>query len=163
MYTVSYVGTLTTAGGDSDLFNIAPADDKMCRLRGLVLSNYSEFGDAQEEALHLSIMRLPATVSNGSGGSSVTPVAIDSHAAAMAFTARANDTTLASTTGTAVTLEEFAWNERITPLERWWMDDLISPIFYQGEALVVRLQTTPLPATPLDDLTAALTVYIEEF
>lgn len=157
IYTVPYIGLLTTVGGDSDLINISPADDKPCRLRGLVISNYSDFGDAQEEALRISIIRMPATVTNGSGGSSVTPAQVDSHAAAASFLARANDTTVATTSGTAVIVDESAWNERISPLERWWFEEQFAPIAYQGEALIIRCQSTPT-----DDVSIAITAYVEE-
>jgi hypothetical protein len=157
IYTISYTGTLTAAGTDSDLFTILPADDKACRLRGLILAQTSEVADAAEEILRISLIRLPATVTNGSGGSSVTPNPIDSHAAAVGFSARGNDTTVATTSGSALTLEESAWNIRISPLERWWPDNYLAPIVYQGEALVVRCQSTAA-----DDITIAITAYVEE-
>lgn len=156
IYTVSYSGTLTNAGGDSDLFTILPADDKPCRLIGLDLGQHTEVGDAQEESLRISIVRLPATVTNGSGGSTPTPVAIDSHAAAAGFTARANDTTLATTNGTAATLAETSWNVRVNA-EKWWPDDRLQFIVYQGEALVVRCNQTPV-----DDISIDITAYVEE-
>jgi hypothetical protein len=155
-YTVSYTGTLTLSGGDADLFEISPADDKPCRLRGLILAQPSEVGDTQEEGLRISIIRLPATVTSGNG-TSVTPAPIDSHAAAAGFAAEANGATVATTSGSAVIVEEAAWNVRISPLERWWPDEQMAPIVYQGEALVVRCQTTVA-----DDITIAITAYVEE-
>ena len=156
IYTVSYAGTLTLAGGDADLFEINPADDKPCRLRGLILAQTTEVGDVAEEGLRLSLIRLPATVTSGNG-SAVTPVPVDSHAAAAGFTAEANGATIATTSGTAVTVEEFAWNIRMSPLERWWPDEAFAPMIYQAEALVLRCQTTVV-----DDISMTLTAYIEE-
>lgn len=156
IYTVPYAGTLTNAGADADLFEISPADDKPCRLRGLILAQTSEVADAAEEGLRISIIRLPATVTSGNG-SSVTPAPIDSHAAAAGFAAEANGATVATTSGSAVTVEEFAWNIRVSPLERWWPDEAFAPIVYQAEALVVRCQTTAA-----DDISIAITAYIEE-
>lgn len=156
VYTVFYSGTLTNAGGDADLFEINPADDKPCRLRGLLLAQTSEVADAAEESLRISIIRLPATVTSGNG-SSVTPSPIDSAASAAGFTAEANGSTVATTSGSAVTLEESAWNIRISPLERWWPDEAFAPIVRQGEALVVRCQTTVA-----DDISIAITAYVEE-
>lgn len=156
IYTIVYSGTLTAAGTDSDLFTILPADDKPCRLIGLDLGQSSEVGDVQEENLRISIIRLPATVTNGSGGSSVTPNPVDSHAAAAGFTARGNDTTLATTSGTAATLVETAWGVRVNP-EKWWPDDRVQIIFYQGEALMVRCQSTPA-----DDISICITAWVEE-
>jgi hypothetical protein len=156
-YTVSFTGTLTTAGTDADLFNLLAADDKPIRLRALILSQSSEVGDAAEENLRITIQRFPATVTNGSGGSAVTPQTLDSADAAAGFTARCNDTTVATTSGTAVKLEEFAWNERASPLERWWPDERFAPVGRQTEALIVRCESTAA-----DDLTIELCAYVEE-
>jgi hypothetical protein len=49
---------------------------------------------------------LPATVTDGSGGSSPTPQPVDPGDAAASFTAKANNTTKATTSGTASTLME---------------------------------------------------------
>lgn len=157
MYTVPYTGTLTAAGTDCDLFNLTPADDKPIRLVGLVLSQSSEIGDAQEENLRISIIRLPATVTAGSGGSAVTPVPMDEVDAAAGFTARCNDTTVATTSGTAETKEEFAWNERNSPMERWWPDPVVRYTCRQASALIIRNQSTAA-----DDLTIEITAYVEE-
>jgi hypothetical protein len=156
-YTVSFTGTLTAAGTDADLFNLLAADDKPIRLRALILSQSSEVGDAAEENLRITIQRFPATVTNGSGGSAVTPQTLDSADAAAGFTARCNDTTVATTSGTAVKLEEFAWNERATPMERWWPDERFAFTGRQTEALIVRCESTAA-----DDLTIEITAYVEE-
>lgn len=158
IYTVPYTGTLTAAGTDCDLFLLLPAANKPIRLRGLRISQSSEVADAQEENLRISIIRLPATVTNGTGGVAVTPVAIDENDAAAGFTARANDTTVATTTGTAVTVEELGWNERNTPMEVWWPDTPYAPRAQNAGALVVRNQTTAA-----DDLTIQIVAWVEEF
>jgi hypothetical protein len=49
---------------------------------------------------------LPATVTNGSGGAAATPRPVDAGDAAATFTARVNDTTKATTSATAVVLEQ---------------------------------------------------------
>lgn len=157
MYAVPYTGTLTLSGGDADLFELLPADDKPVRLRGFVLGQTSEVGDAAEEGLRLSIIRLGATVTSGSGGSSVTPVPLDDADAAAGFTAEANNSTVATTSGTSTTIEESAWNIRVSPLERWWPDERFAPLCKQGAGLVVRCQTTVA-----DDVTIAITAYVEE-
>lgn len=157
IYTVTYFGTLTAAGGDADLLELLPADDKPIRLRGLILSQTSEVGDAAEEGLRISIMRLPATVTD-SNGSSVTPNPVDESDTAAGFTCKANGATIATTSGTAVTLDDFGWNERITPLERWWPDPAFAPMVRQAGALVVRCQTTAA-----DDISVAITAYVEEY
>lgn len=156
MYTVVYTGTLTLSGGNADLFELTPADDKPIRLRGLILSQYSEVKDAEEEGLSLSIIRLPATVTSGNG-TSVTPQVLKSTDAAAGFTAKANGATVATTSGTAVTLEEFAWNVRMSPLERWWPDETFAPSCREAAALVVRCNTTVA-----DDISISITAYVEE-
>lgn len=158
IYTVSYQGTLTAAGTDCDLFYLKPAADKPIRIRGMRICQFSEVGDAQEENIRISILYLPATVTVGSGGSAVTPASIDQiMTVAAGFTARCNDTTVATTSGTAVTIEELGWNERNTPMELRWLDEREMPIAANAAALVVRNQTTVA-----DDLSIALTAWIEE-
>jgi hypothetical protein len=156
MYTVPYAGTLTNAGGNADLFELTPGDDKPIRLRGLVLGQTSEVADAAEESVNLNIIHLGATVTSGNG-TSVTPVPLDPSNAAAGFTAEANGATVATTSGTATTVEESAWNIRLSPLERWWPDEQFAPMARQGAALVVRCATTVA-----DDVSIAITAYVEE-
>jgi len=156
-YTVPYSGTLTNAGGDSDLLEILPADDKPVRLRGWVIGQTSDLGDAASEGLRISVLRLPATVTSGSGGSAVTPAPVDSADAAAGMAAEANNTTVATTSSTAVTLAEAGWNILGTPWEFWYPDERFCPIIKQGEGLVVRSQSTPA-----DDISIAITFFVEE-
>jgi len=100
---------------------------------------------------------LAATVTNGSGGSSVTPAAIDSKDPAAGFTARCNDTTVATTSGTNLILSEIGWNERNSPFDIWFPDDRYAPVFRQAEALIVRQETTLA-----DDMTGCYTFWVEE-
>jgi hypothetical protein len=157
MYSVPYSGTLTNAGGDTDLLYVLPNDDKPCRLVGWLLGQTTELGDTAEEAVRLSIIRLPATDTVGSGGSAVTPVPLDDIDAAAGFTARCNDTTVATTSGSAETKEEGAWNIRQTPYERWWPDPSLRYTVRQASALIVRCQTTVA-----DDVSIAITFFVEE-
>jgi hypothetical protein len=64
---------------------------------------------------------------------------------------------VATTSGTAVTVAEIAWNERASPYEFWFPDERFCPIVKQGEGLVVRNQTTVA-----DDLTIVMTFFVEE-
>lgn len=157
IYAVPYQGTIANAGGDTDLLEILPATNKPCKLRGLSLAQTSEVGDAAEEGLRISIIRLPATVTSGSGGSSVTPVPMDSGDAAAGFTAEAGNTTVATTSSTAVIIEELGWNVRNSPYEHWYPDDRFCPKAKNGEALLVRMQTTPA-----DDFSGCFTFWVEE-
>lgn len=157
IYTVVLAATVTAAGTDTDWLLVLPADDKPVKLRGMLISQTSEIGDSQEEGLRFSILRLPATVTNGSGGTTPTPSPMDSADVAAGFTAHVNDTTVATTSGTAVALAEFGWNERNSPYEMWFPDDRFAPKVKQGEALAVRQQTTLA-----DDMSACATFWLEE-
>lgn len=157
IYSVAWQGTVTNAGGDQDLIEILPADDKPAKLRGFVLGQISEVGDGAEEGVRVSVMRLPATVTSGSGGSSPTPVPVDSADSAAGAAVEVNNTTVATTSSTAVTLAEFGWNLRNSPFDFWWPDERFCPKAKQGEALVVRLQTTVA-----DDITGQFTFFLEE-
>jgi len=155
-YTVSFSATVVNSGGDTDLFELTPTDDKPIRLRGLVLSQQEDTTEANDFGLRISIIRLPSTVTSGNG-TSTTPAPLDEVDTAAGFAAEVNGATVATTSGTAVTLEEFGWIVRNTPLERWWPDERLAPQCRQAAALVVRMQTT-IP----DDATIQGTVYVEE-
>jgi hypothetical protein len=157
IYTVPYTGTLTNAGGNADLFELTPTDDKPIHLRGLILGQTSEVGDATEEAISISIIHLGATVSTGNG-TAVTPVPVDVGVdVAAGFAAEANGATVATTSGTATTLAEFAWNLRASPYELWFPDERFAPTVRQAAALVVRCNTTVA-----DDVTICVTAFVEE-
>lgn len=158
MYRVPYTGTITAAGTDTDLVIIEPATNKPCRLAGWMIGQTSEVGDAAEENLRITIRHMTATVTK-TGGTGVTPVANrpgTTDVAAAGFTATCNCTTVATTSGTSVIMEELAWNERNTPWERWIPEDQ-RPIAINGEAIIVRQETTAA-----DDYTAGLTFFVEE-
>lgn len=157
IYTVSFQGTVTAAGADTDWLEIAPADDKPVKLRGFLISQISEIKDAEEEGLRFSIIRLPATFTSGSGGSSATPAPMDSADTAAGATCEVNNTTVATTSGTAVTLAEIGWINRNSPFDLWFPDPQFAPKVKQGEGLVIRQQTTLA-----DDMTACFTAWIEE-
>jgi hypothetical protein len=157
IYTAVFTGTITAAGTDTDLVSIQPADDKPVKLRGLLLSQISEVGDAAEEGLRITIRRMPATFTVGSGGSAITPGPPDSADVAAGCTVRGNDTTVSTTSGTAVIVAEIGWNVRASPYELWFPDDRFAPKAKQGEGLVVRMETSLL-----DDMTGCFTFWLEE-
>lgn len=156
VYTVSFAGTVTAAGGDTDWMELTPADDKPCRLRGWIIGQNSELGDAAEENIRFSIVLLPATVTSGNGSATTGRPMIDT-APAAGFAAETNGTTIGTTSGTALTLAEISWNERASPWEFWFPDPDFCPIVRQAAALVFRQQTTLA-----DDISATATFYIEE-
>lgn len=159
IYFVPYTGTITNAGGNTDLFSIQPADDIPIRLRGFVLGNVSEVGDAAEEALRITVNYVPATFTVGSGGSAVTAVSPvnEPSGSVWGFTARANDTTVATSSGTILVRTEFAWNIRNSPYEYWYPDLDFCPQARQATGIVIRQETTAV-----DDYTFSGGCWVEE-
>ena len=156
-YSVVANATITSAGGDTDLMELTPADDRPIKLRRFVIGQTSELGDTAEESRRIQIIRLPATVTSGNG-SIATPAALDSDDGAADFTAKINATTPATTSGTAVILDELAWNLRASPCDFWWPDEDLAPTARQGEVIVIRL-----PTAVTDDVDMNYTAYIQEF
>lgn len=156
IYTVPYTGTVTNAGGNADLLILLPGDDKPLRLRGWSIGQLSEVGDAAEEGLSISLIHMTATVTDGNG-TDVTPTKRDSADATDGFTAECNGATVATTSGTTTNLEEYAWNIRNSPWDWWYPDERFAPIAKQGEALILRMNTTPA-----DDFTISMTFWVEE-
>lgn len=152
-----YSGTIANSGGDTDLLEISPASNKPVKLRRFIISQISEVGDTAEEGLRISIIRLPATFTSGSGGSTVTKTYPSSASGAASATIEANNTTVATTSGTAETLYELSWNIRNSPTEFVFYDDIFMPRVANGEGLVIRCQTTVA-----DDVTATWTAELVE-
>ena len=157
IYTVSFNGDIAAADGDTDLLEVLPADDKPVRLVGYIIGQVSEVGDTQEEGIRIDVLRLPATVTSGSSGGTPADGKIDSADAAKGYTDEVKNATVATTSGTIETLDQCPWNVRGSPLERWWLDERLRFTFKQGEALIVRWQTTVA-----DTITLACTFYVEE-
>lgn len=101
-YSVNF--TAVTVSAAQDLISITGATGKMCRIiRVSVGIAATTLSTAQ--GLEIRCRFLPATVTAGSGGGSATPQKMDPGDAAASFTARINDTTPATTSGTAIVLE----------------------------------------------------------
>lgn len=159
IYAVPFNGTITAAGTDTDIWSFQPAANKPICLRCITLGQISEVGDAMEENLRITVKRLPATFTVGTGGSLVTAAATNASSVdtVWGFTARTNDTAVATSSGTVQVLDEFGWNERNTPYEHWYPDDQFAPSAFNTQGLVIRCETTLL-----DDMTFSGTVWIEE-
>ena len=139
-----------TVSAQQDFFYIKPAADKPVSIEAVYIAmvgGTADAGDAQEELLDIEIIQLPATVTVGSGGSSFTPVpkVVGDTAG---FTGRINDTTKATTSGTAVNRFSGGMNNRVPfeyvpPIEhRDWLANAV--------AQVVRLNTTPADSTVMN-------------
>lgn len=152
VYTVEFEGVSVSA--QVDFFEIAPADDKPCKILGLFLSQSSDVGDAAEEILRIRVIRGHSTT--GSGGATATPVPLDPVDTAAGFVAETNNTTIASA-GTGVNLLSHAFNIR-SGLELWFPPEAQAEVSQaNGVLLVVRLM-----AAPADALTMSGTLFVEE-
>ena len=151
-YVVSFDAVAVTA--QQDLLDVLSATTTVCELLGVSLSQHTETGDAAEEELLLYLKRgVGSTV--GSGGSAQTPIKLETGAAAAAFSARKNDTTI-MTGGTITILHTEAWNVRSAfyfepPPER---RIFLSP----AERL-----TLHLASTPADSITMNCAMYIGQY
>lgn len=84
---------------------------------------------------------LPATVTNGSGGSTPTVQKTDSGDAAASASALANNTTKATTSTTAVVLEESGDHLYNGYISKW--DDRGAPVIGPSQAFVFELLSAP--------------------
>jgi hypothetical protein len=91
----------------------------------------------------ISIRYLPATVTAGSAGAAVTPVNVNSLGAAVVATARRNDTTRATTSGTAVEISDSVFN----PINGYYWQPPVpvgeEPIATMSTAFVIGLDAAP--------------------
>lgn len=141
-----------------DLFYIKPAADKICILEALYLSNVgvaADAGDAQEELLEIRLAYVPSTVTVGSGGNSMTPNPLSINDTAAGFTARINDTTKATSSGTIVWRHSDGWNVRVPYV--WLPPPEHRPIVANAAAMTVQLD-----ATPTDAITCSGTLIVRE-
>jgi hypothetical protein len=138
-----------------DFIELLCPSDAVLVIKKIVLSQQTEFGDAQEEQLRITVKRFEGTVTSGSGGSTPTPTPVEKGMPASGSTLEADNTTVAVVgSGAIKTLAERSWNvrveEEITPLEgeRW----VISP----GDRLVVSV------SVPADSITGSCYVLWDE-
>jgi hypothetical protein len=143
IYAVPYNGTLGT-GGTIDLLYVSPASNKPVKLRGFQLSQGTNQGDANEKDIRITVRRFTATVTVGSGGSAITAAAPldDASGTTWSGTIRCGDSTVATTTGTNQVTDDFYWNERATPFEKWYPDVPFCEKARNTEAIIVRSETT---------------------
>lgn len=107
-YTVNFENVTVSAA--QDLLQIKGAAGKVLKIKRVFLgATNTTLVTAQ--SLRLRSRFLPATVTDGSGGSTPTPQKVDPGDAAASFTSLANNTTPATSSGTAVLLD--AWGVHI--------------------------------------------------
>jgi hypothetical protein len=150
MYSISFTDVSVSAA--QDLINITATAGMAFRIHRI------EGGQRTVtawEAKPLKLIRFPATVTAGSGGSTVTPVKLTNGDAAATVTARSNDTTPMTTNGTATILltEEFVFLNGFlvvfTPDER--------PVIAPSQGVALNLPVAPSGATSM-----SFTLLIEE-
>lgn len=137
VYTVTMPDVAITAA--QDLFYLLAAAEKPLEIHSFELSQKTL---TTWEARGLLFLRVPATVTVGSGGSSVTPRPVTPNDTAASATARINDTTNATSSGTIVNLRGGTFN--VLNGDYWapaGNDDRI--IIGGGQAFVAKLVTAP--------------------
>jgi hypothetical protein len=136
-----------SVSAQQDFFYVKPAADKICVIEALYLGVAgvaADAGDAQEELLDIRLAYVPATVTAGSGGGAMTPNSLSVNDTAASFTARINDTTKATSSGTIVWRHSDTMNSRvpyvyIPPPEH-------RAILANAAAMTVQLNSTPTDA-----------------
>lgn len=140
-------GVAVTVAAQQDIVYLKPAADKICVVEFAVVSvvgGAADAGDAQEELLDVELVRLPATVTVGSGGGSFTPIPQLVNDVAAGATARINDTTKATTSGTRAVMHADGANSRQPFL--WYPKDTQEEYIANAAAIVLELNTTPADA-----------------
>jgi hypothetical protein len=153
VYTVEFENvTWANASGDIEIFSIQAADDKVCAIKKIKLKVISEVAEAQEEWLR--IRAIAGHTSAGTGGATPTPRPLSVNDSAAGFTARTNDTAIASG-GTARNLLSDAFQVRAGYEEEFAPEDWMWNT--QAEFWVLRLM-----AAVADDVVASGTLWVVE-
>jgi hypothetical protein len=139
-----------------DFFELIAPADCIVVVHRVLITQHTEFGDAAEEAFSILLKRGVGTVTTGSGGTTPTPVKLETGFTAAGSTLKANNTTkMVVGTGTITTLHSDSWNIRVP------FDFLPTPelriILSPSERMTVELGTTPI-----DSITMNGTIYFEE-
>lgn len=150
MYTVQFNNV--TISAVQDLIAIVAAAAKNCEIAGVVFGAASGAAPT-EQLLRIRIRSGQTTV--GSGGGAYTPVPTSVTTAAAGFTARINDTTIASA-GTIVQHHSDAWNTRIPFV---WIPPEDMRIQLTGS----RRATFELVGAPSAGIACNGTMYVKEF
>ena len=135
-----------------DLAQIIGAAGKTLRIME-VTAAMADTSPPTNQQLALRCRFLPATVTNGSGGTSPTPQPFDPGDASASFTAKANSTSKATTNGTASILREDAANSFAGYSYMFPRPPVIGP----SESFVFELLSTPVGTPHI-----SMTVVVEE-
>lgn len=135
-YSVQFNNVSITAV--QDLIALYCGASMALELHGMVIGQVSGTTVAN---LRISVKRLPATVTSGAAGNAATPRKAMRGDAAATATARINDTTQATTSGTAETLLSDIYNT-VNGYQFFWPPD-DRPTFGPNEAAVFSLDQAP--------------------
>lgn len=141
-----------TVAALQDLIALYCGANMACELHGFTIGQVT---GTTVQNLRFSIKRLPATVTSGSGGSVATPQKILRGDVAATATARVNDTTQATTSGTAAIIHADALNTVNGYQFFWPAQD--APTFGPNEAAILSLDQAPASG-----LTMSGTLYFGE-
>jgi hypothetical protein len=100
-YIVPFENVLVSAA--QDLVSLKGSSGKTCKLKRIWVGG-TDTTLQTAQGLRIRCRYFPATMTLGSGGTVPTPTPVDPGDAAASFTAHANDTSQATTSGTAVNL-----------------------------------------------------------
>jgi hypothetical protein len=135
-----YVIPFTNIGvsGTVDLWNVAATANMAFELHDIDLG--AETATTAEE-LRISFKVLTATVTNGSGGAAITPVAMPVGGAAATVTASGCTTGRATTNGTSSTIRATSWQLTNGYIYQWPPED--RPLLRPSQNLIIGLEVAP--------------------
>ena len=151
IYTAQFNGVAITAV--QDLFNLLAGTNTPIEVHDFHLAQTSDFGDAQEEVLLISIKQ--GATSDGTGGTTPSKVPRDVDDSAAATTVRANDATTRASGGTIVTHYSYGWNVRV-PFDKVYTPEC-RPYAKGGRRLILGLE-----GAPADSLTVSGSITFSE-
>ena len=137
IYTISF--SKISVSLVQDLWNVAATSSMAFELHSI---NLGAEGATSAEEVTISIVKMTATVTNGTGGASVTPAPISSSQGGSTITARRNDsTTRASTNGTTTNLFYDTWQLTNGYIYQWAPEDRLQ--FSLSQNMIIGLETAP--------------------
>jgi len=139
VYTVSFANVSVSA--TQDLVTVFAGTSKAFRLHSVTLGQTTASAVGN---LAISLKRLVGTITNGSGGSTPTPVPVSPNDTAATITAHANDTTRTTVSGSTVILVADVFNVINGYLYLPPAED--RPIIGIGQTLVLSLDGAPASA-----------------
>lgn len=140
LYTASFEDVSVAAA--QDLISLLATPNMALRIHRIVLGQRSL---TTWEAKPIRLRRFPVTVTVGSGGSAPTPRTIEPSDAAATATARANDTTAMTSSGTALTIHTRMF-EFLNGVD-WVLMPRETILIRPSEGFALNLPTAPSGAT----------------